>query len=158
MLAFILASGLIALGLLGTLLPILPGTVIAFAGIVVHKLLLGEASVSWEFVAIAFGITLLTLVIDAWCTWWGARRFGASWKGALGAVLGGLFGLIFFNLPGLILGPIAGAVLFELLDNRSGPEAARAGAGTVVGAVVAFILKIGLTTGMAAGFYFALVG
>jgi uncharacterized protein YqgC (DUF456 family) len=158
MLAFILASSLIALGLLGTLLPILPGTVIAFAGIVVHKLLLGEASVSWEFVAIAFGITLLTLVIDAWCTWWGARRFGASWKGALGAVLGGLFGLIFFNLPGLILGPIAGAVLFELLDNRSGPEAARAGAGTVVGAVVAFILKIGLTTGMAAGFYFALVG
>jgi uncharacterized protein YqgC (DUF456 family) len=158
MLAFILASSLIALGLLGTLLPILPGTVIAFAGIVVHKLLLGEASVSWEFVAIAFGITLLTLVIDAWCTWWGARRFGASWKGAIGAVLGGLFGLIFFNLPGLILGPIAGAVLFELLDNRSGPEAARAGAGTVVGAVVAFILKIGLTTGMAAGFYFALVG
>lgn len=156
MLALILATSLIALGFLGTLLPILPGTVIAFAGIVVHKLLLGEASVSWEFVAIAFGITLLTLVIDAWCTWWGARRFGASWKGALGAVLGGLFGLIFFNLPGLILGPIAGAVLFEVLDNRSGPEAARAGAGTVVGALVAFILKIGLTTGMVAGFYIAL--
>jgi uncharacterized protein YqgC (DUF456 family) len=156
MLSLILATSLIALGLLGTLLPILPGTVIAFAGIVVHKLLLGDASVSWEFVAIAFGITLLTLVIDAWCTWWGARRFGASWKGAVGAVLGGLFGLIFFNLPGLILGPIAGAVLFELLDNRTGEEAVRAGAGTVVGALVAFVLKIGLTTGMAAAFYIAL--
>ncbi|HKJ90720.1 MAG TPA: DUF456 domain-containing protein, partial [Oceanipulchritudo sp.] len=150
-------SSLIALGLLGTLLPILPGTVFAFAGILMHKLLLGETSVSWEFVAIAFGITLLTLIIDAWCSWWGARRFGASWKGALGAVSGGLLGLIFFNLPGLILGPIAGAVIFELLDSRSGPDAARAGAGTVVGALLAFILKVGLTTGMAAGFYLALV-
>ena len=157
MLSFILATCLIALGLLGTLLPILPGTVIAFSGIAVHKLLLGEASVSWEFVAIALGITLLTLVIDAWCTWWGARRFGASWKGALGAVLGGLFGLLFFSLPGLILGPIVGAVLFELLDNRPGHEAARAGAGTVVGALVGFVLKIGLTPGMVAGFYISLM-
>ncbi|NDV61516.1 DUF456 domain-containing protein [Puniceicoccales bacterium CK1056] len=157
MLSLILATSLIALGLLGTLLPILPGTVIAFSGIAVHKLLLGEASVSWEFVAIALGITLLTLVIDAWCTWWGARRFGASWKGALGAVLGGIFGLLFFSLPGLILGPIVGAVLFELLDNRSGPEAARAGAGTVVGALIAFVLKIGLTTGMVAAFYISLM-
>lgn len=121
------------------------------------RLLLGETSVSWGFVAIAFGITLPTLVIDAWCTWWGGRRFGASWKGALGAVLGGLFGLIFFNLPGLILGPIVGAVIFELLESRSGPDAARAGAGTIVGTLVAFILKIGLTTGMAASFYLALV-
>jgi uncharacterized protein YqgC (DUF456 family) len=157
MLTMILATCLIALGLLGTLLPILPGTVIAFSGIVVHKLMLGEASVSWGFVAVAFGITLLTLVIDVWCTWWGARRFGASWKGALGAVLGGFFGLIFFNLPGLIIGPVIGAVLFELLDNRSGEEAVRAGAGTVVGGLVAFVLKMGLTSGMVAAFYISLM-
>lgn len=157
MLSLMIATSLIALGLLGTLLPILPGTVIAFSGIVVHKLLRAEASVSWEFVAIALGITLLTLVIDMWCTWWGARRFGASWKGALGAVLGGLFGMLFFSLPGLIIGPILGAVLFELLDDRSGPEATRAGVGTVVGALVAFVLKLGLTTGMVAAFYISLM-
>ena len=157
MLAWILATCLIAIGLLGTLLPILPGTVIAFAGILVHKLLLPEASVSWNFIAIAFGITLLTLIVDAWCTWWGARRFGASWKGATGAVLGGIVGLIFFNIPGLIIGPVVGAVLFELLDNRSGPEAARAGAGTVAGALVAFVLKLGLTTGMVAAFYISIM-
>lgn len=157
MIAMLIASFLIALGLLGTILPVIPGTVIAFAGMLFHKLALGEASVSWGFVAVAFGITLLTLLIDAWASWWGARRFGASWKGALGAVLGGLFGFLFFNLPGLILGPIAGAVLFELLDNRSGPEAACAGFGTVVGAILAFFLKLGLTAGISAAFYISLV-
>ena len=158
MLATIIASVLIGFGILGTLLPILPGTVIAFVGISLHKLLLGEASVSWGFILVAFLITLLTLLIDVWCTWWGARRFGATWLGATGAVAGALIGFLFFSLPGLILGPFAGAVLFELLANRTSHEAARAGVGTVVGSVVALFLKLGLTLGMGAAFYLALVG
>lgn len=157
MIPFLLASLLIAIGLLGTLLPILPGTVIAFAGILIHKLMLGEASVSWSIVFMASVITVLTLLIDIWCSWWGARRFGATLMGAFGAVLGAIFGLIFFNLPGLVIGPVIGAVLFELLNDRSGQEATRAGFGTVVGAIVGFVLKVGLTTGMVAVFYMALL-
>ena len=156
MMALFLTSLIIAFGILCTFLPILPGTVIAFTGIAFHKLVLGEASVSWTFIAVAFAITLLTLLIDVWCTWWGARTFGATWKGALGAVLGGIFGFLFFNLPGLIIGPILGAVVFELLDNRPGAEAAAAGFGTLVGSIVAFFLKFGLTAGLAVAFYMAL--
>ena len=158
MLAFITATFLIAFGLLATILPVLPGTIIAFFGILVHKLWLGDASVSWTFVTFALSITVLTLIIDLWCTWWGARRFGASWLGAMGAVLGGIFGFLFFSLPGLILGPIAGAILFELVNDQDGPQAARAGFGTLVGAALAFFLKLGLTIGMAAAFYMALPG
>lgn len=157
MLITIIASSLIMLGLLGTALPVLPGTVVAFTGIALHKLMLGDASVSWGFVAGALILTILTLLIDIWANWWGARRFGASWKGALGAVLGGMAGLLFFSIPGLILGPIVGAVLFELLDNRSGGEAALAGFGTVVGSVVAFGLKLSMTAAMAIGFYIAIL-
>jgi len=158
MLATFIASLFIGIGILGCLLPILPGTVIAFTGIALHKLLLGEASVSWSFVAVALAITVASIVIDIWCTWWGARRFGASWIGALGAVLGGITGLIFFSLPGLILGPVVGAVLFELMDNRDGPQALAAGFGTVVGSLVAFFLKFGMTAAMGIGFYLALAG
>ena len=157
MLITLIASCLIGLGILGTLLPILPGTAIAFTGIALHKLLLGEASVSWGFVTFALAITLLTIFIDIYCTWWGARRFGATWFGASGAVLGALVGMLFFSLPGLIIGPIVGAILFELLANRDGADATRAGFGTIVGSVVALILKLGLTVGMGAAFYLALV-
>ena len=157
MLATIVAMTLIICGIIGTLLPILPGTVIAFTGIALHKLLLGDASVSWGFVAVALGVTVLTLVIDIWCTWWGARRFGATWLGAFGAVLGALVGLLFFNLPGLILGPIAGAVFFELLANGTGSDAARAGFGTVVGSVLALVIKLTLTLAMGTAFPLALL-
>lgn len=157
MLATLIASTLIICGIIGTLLPILPGTVIAFTGIALHKLLLGDASVSWGFIAVAFAITLLTLVIDIWCTWWGARRFGATWLGAFGAVLGALIGFLFFSFPGLILGPVAGAVFFELLANGSGADAARAGFGTVVGSVVALVVKLSLTLAMGTAFYLAII-
>lgn len=156
MLALFVSTTFIVIGLIGTFLPVIPGTVVAFTGIALHKLFLGDASVSWGFVAAAAIITIITLVIDVWCTWWGARRFGASWKGALGAVAGGIIGFLFFNILGLIIGPIIGAVLFELIDDRSGPEAARAGFGTIVGSAVAFFLKFVLTASMATAFYLAL--
>jgi len=72
--------------------------------------------------------------------------------------MGALIGLLFFSLPGLIIGPIFGAVLFELLSDRTGSEATRAGFGTVVGSVVALILKLGLTVGLGTAFYLALIG
>lgn len=157
MLITLIASVLIVAGLVGTALPVLPGTAVAFTGIVLHKLMLGDASVSWSFVAAALVLTILALVIDIWANWWGARCFGASWKGALGAVLGGLGGMLLFSFPGLILGPIVGAILFELLDERSGAEAALAGFGTVVGSVVALGLKLCMTMAMAVGFYIAIL-
>lgn len=157
MIATIIASFFIGLGILGTLLPVLPGTAIAFTGIALHKLLLGDASVSWGFVSFALAITVLTILIDIYCTWWGARRFGATWLGASGAVLGAVLGFMLFSLPGLIIGPIIGAVSLELLANRSGAEATQAGLGTIVGSVLALVLKLGLTLGMGAAFYLALL-
>ena len=65
--------------------------------------------------------------------------------------------MLFFSLPGLIIGPIVGAVLFELLASRDGSDATRAGFGTIVGSVLALVLKLGLTVGMGAAFYLALV-
>lgn len=143
-------------GLAGAVLPILPGTLLAWLGIVVHKLMLGPASVSWTFVIVGLGVVILSYAADALFTWWGARRFGATWKGALGAVIGGIVGMLFFNLPGIILGPIIGAVAVEWVNLRNHRQALRAGWGTFIGGVVSMIVKLALTAGLIVAFFFYL--
>jgi len=153
----LLCTGVIFLfGILATALPVLPGTAIVLAGIVLHQLWVPEDSVGWNFVLIATAITALVYVFEFLSGWWGAKRFGASWKGALGAFIGGIAGAVFFSLPGLILGPIAGAVLFELLNFRTLPEAGKAGLGTIVGGLLAFALKAAASVGLAGTFFFFL--
>jgi hypothetical protein len=156
MTALIVVSFIFIISIFATMLPILPGTVFAFAGVVIHKLWMGEASVSWKFVIITFCLAMLAQVLDLLFTWWGARRFGATWKGAIGAVLGAIFGAIFFNIPGMIIGPIVGAFLFEWLNNRTTAEATRAGFGTLVGGVLALGTKIALTIGICIAFFYSL--
>lgn len=144
--ALALAIILFLVGFFGSFLPILPGSVFVFAGIAIHKLWLGEASpIPWWFVVVSLVLVILAQLIDFAGSYFGAKKFGATWIGALGALIGGIAGMIFFNLPGLILGPIIGAVGFELMNEREAKDAAMAGFGTVVGGLVAFIFKFGIT-------------
>ena len=152
-LANILVGVLFAGGLVGSFLPLVPGSALIWIGILIHKLWLGPESVSWTFVGWAAAAVVLSQVLDTVCTWWGARRFGASWRGALGAVVGGLLGVIILGPIGLVLGPIAGAVIAELLSDRSLREAGRAGLGTVVGGVAAFVMRFGIACAMVVSFY-----
>jgi len=156
MLAAIVLALCFLLAVAGIVIPILPATLIAFAGVLIHQLWMGDASAGWTFVGIAAGLTVLSMVVDYVATVWGARRFGASWQGALGALLGGIVGAIFFNIPGIILGPIVGAVLFEFIQHRNPRQAARAGWGTFLGGLVAFAAKLACTAGIIGGFYLAL--
>lgn len=153
-----ITSLIFLIGLAACLLPVIPGSVIVWLGVLIHKLWLGDASVSWRIVIITAVLMLLGQLADFLLGIWGARRFGASWKGAVGAFLGAFVG--FFVPPPLfwlIVGPILGAIIGELLAGRSLKAGGRAGAGTVVGAIVAFGLKFGLSVGVIVIFFFALI-
>ncbi len=155
-LAMLIAVILFVIGFLGSFLPVLPGNAIVWLGIFIHKMMLGDASVSWTFFWIATVLAIAAQVLDYLCAYWGARRFGASWQGALGGVIGGILGAIFFNIPGLILGPIIGVLAVELVRSRNLRQAGRAGIGTVVGGFAAFIGKLFLTVIMISGFFLSL--
>ncbi len=142
-------------GLIGSFVPVIPGSLLIWIGILVHKLWMGPESVSWSFVGWAACAVLLAQALDLLCTWWGARRFGASWRGALGAVLGGVVGVLTLGFIGLVLGPVVGAVIAELLSDRSLRDAGRAGLGTVVGGITAFVLKFGISCAIIVAFFFA---
>jgi len=143
--------------LLANFIPVIPSTLVSLAAIVLHRLVMGaEASVTWTFIGWMFLLFLISQALDYACTWWGAKRFGATWKGALGAILGGLFGMIFLGIPGIFLGPLAGAFLFEWLNFRTKTEALHAGIGTLLGTFIAMGLKMALTVVMIFCFYYTL--
>jgi hypothetical protein len=87
------------------------------------------------------GITVSSLLVDYAASVYGAKRLGATWRGAAGAIVGGLVGL-FFNLSGILLGPFLGAVLFELAGGRAWREASRAGIGATLGLLAGTIGKL----------------
>src|SRR5437868_4425480 len=100
-----------AIGLIGTVLPILPGTTIILAAALLHRIALGpEHSIGIAALAALVALTLLSYLLDAAAGFIGATRFGASRWGLAGAALGGVIGL-FFGLPGLFAGPVVGAVI-----------------------------------------------
>jgi uncharacterized protein YqgC (DUF456 family) len=137
-----LAVLLVATGIIGIVLPALPGTVLIFLGLLCGAWadhfervgpwmlavigLIGGASYGIDFVAAALG----------------ARHLGASRRAMAGAALGTLFGL-FLGLPGIIIGPFIGAVIGELTLNRDWKQAGRAGVAAWIGFAIGIAVKVG---------------
>jgi len=131
-------------GLVGNVLPGLPGTPLVLVGAVAHRLYFGTASTSNSVLVVLVLLALAALLLDLLAGMLGAKKFGATWRGAVGAVIGGVVGL-FFSLPGIILGPFIGATLFELLGRKEIKHAARAGAGAVIGLLVGVVGKCSIS-------------
>jgi hypothetical protein len=134
---WILAALCVFVGILGILLPGLPGAPWAEGFRYVG---------AWELAAIGV-LALLTYPVDLAASAVGVRRFGASGRAALGAALGALAG-IFFGLPGILLGPFLGAVLGELTVRHDLPQAGRAGVGATLGIALGVAAKLALACAM----------
>src|SRR5437899_539734 len=92
---------LFAVGLIGAVVPLLPGTTIILAAAIIHRLMLGpEKSVGWRVLVVLGLLTVVTYLLDFLGGYFGAKYFGATKWGMLGAMLGALVG-IFFGLVGL---------------------------------------------------------
>jgi len=134
-------------GLIGCLLPGFPGTPLMLAVVIGHRLYFGAHSVSRTVMIILAGLTVISVLFDFLAGMFGANKFGATWRGAVGAMLGGLAGL-FFGLPGIILGPFIGATLFELLGDRELKAALKAGLGATLGLLAGIIGKFSIAVVM----------
>ena len=144
-------------GLVTSLLPVVPGSLIVWSGVIIHKLWMGEASVGWNVVVITGIITLIGMLADLVMGVWGARKFGATWRGVLGAFLGaGIALLIPPPLFWLIIGPIVGAIVGELSAGRTWQDGSKAGLGTIIGGMIAFAFKFGLSVCVVGIFFLTL--
>ncbi len=142
-----LAVGLILIGLIGTLLPVMPGALLVFLGMVAGAWADDFSRVGWTTLAILAILTILFYVIDFLASAYGARRLGASRWGVIGAILGALVGM-FMGFVGIVVGPFVGAVAGELVARKGLAEASRAGAGAWIGLVLSIAARLALVFAM----------
>nr|WP_297351343.1 DUF456 domain-containing protein [uncultured Caldimonas sp.] len=149
-----LSIALMALGVLGTVLPALPGTILVLAGVVVGAWIDGFVRVSgWTVGVLAF-LAILAWVTDYVAALLGARKAGASPLALAGAAVGTVLG-IFTGLIGLLFMPLVGAMAGEYWARRDADRATRVGIATWIGLLVGTIVKVVLAFMMIGIFVFA---
>ncbi|MGB2128245.1 MAG: DUF456 domain-containing protein [Flavicella sp.] len=134
----------IVLGIVGSILPILPGPPIGWIGILclsLHNDIPISSSFLWGTLSLAVIITVLDYIIPTLFT----KKFGGSKKGIWGSTIGMLVGL-FFGPLGIILGPFIGAFIGEITNNSKNiQKSLKIAFGTFLGFIFSTGLKLGLS-------------
>jgi uncharacterized protein YqgC (DUF456 family) len=123
---------LFVVGLVGSLIPWVPGPLFILGGAVLWAFATDFAEIGLGRLAILTGLALLTFLLNFVAGAIGARRYGGSRWGVVGAVVGAVVGL-FFGPFGLLICPVVGAVIGELLRGADLEGSMRSGFGAAVG-------------------------
>jgi uncharacterized protein YqgC (DUF456 family) len=155
---FALALLVMRVGLLGAVVPLLPGLPLVLAGAYLYALATGlGAGVGVGHLVLYTLIAAVVFVLTSLANLLGARAAGGSRAGVLGATLGLLLGLVFGGPIGLLVGPFVGAVVFELLAGQAARRAVRSGLGAAVGLLVGRLTELAVSVGLIASFTFSVV-
>lgn len=137
----------IVVGLVGSVLPALPGPPLSYIGLIVINLASDvEMSVTWLVVLalVVVAVQVLDIVIPSM----GTKRFGGSKYGVWGCNVGVIAGM-FLGPAGIIIGPFVGAVAGELIKTGDFGTSLKAGFGAFLGFLTGTVVKVVLVLGMA---------
>lgn len=136
----IVAFLLMLIGIIGCIVPGLPGVPIAYAGLWVAQAT-ERIDFSWQMLLIWGIVTIVVSVLDYVVPAWGTKQFGGTRYGVWGSTIGVFVGL-FLGPWGVIIGPLVGAILGELIGGKEVREALKAGWGSFIGLLFGTILKL----------------
>ena len=138
----VLGAALVLIGFLGSVLPIIPGPPISWAGLLLLKwtAFVDDHGAAYEKTLwILLFFVILVTILDYVVPIMGTKKYGGSKRGVWGATIGVVVGL-FFGPLGIIIGPFLGAYIGEITTGKKEKEALRAAWGSFVG----FLLGVGL--------------
>lgn len=152
---FLIALGIILLitGILGCVLPVIPGPPLSYLGVLMLHLT-EKYQFSSKFLIIWAVITILVYAIDYVIPILGTKKFGGSKRGVWGSMIGLVVGLFFFPPIGIIVGPFAGAVIGELSIGKDHKSALKSGFGSFIGFLTGTMLKL-INAGMLTWYFFS---
>ena len=128
------------IGIIGCIIPGLPGTPLAYVGLwIAHAT--DRIDFTWQTLLIWGLVTLVVSILDYVVPAWGTKHYGGSKYGVWGSTIGVFVGLA-FGAVGVIVGPLVGAVLGELVSGKEWQQAIKAGWGSFIGILTGTILKL----------------
>ena len=130
------------LGLIGSFLPVLPGPLTGWLGLLVLHFT-NAIEMTWTFLGVTLGVALLIWLLDYIIPAMGTKKFGGSRLGVIGTTIGLLVGLFFIPVPGgFIIGAFVGALIGELIhDSKDQTRAVKAAFGSFLGLLFSATLK-----------------
>ncbi|MBL7112737.1 MAG: DUF456 domain-containing protein [Bacteroidales bacterium] len=151
LLLLFVGGAVMVLGILGCVLPVIPGPPISFVGLLLLHFT-KYADFSIEFLILWGTVAVVVTVLDYIVPIWGTKKFGGTKAGMWGAGIGLVAGIFFFPPIGIIIGPFAGAVIGEAIKGKQAGEAFMAGFGSFLGLLLGIGLKLAASIMMT--FYF----
>jgi uncharacterized protein YqgC (DUF456 family) len=137
----IIGSLLMLVGIIGSILPIIPGTPISWLGLIM-LFLAPSLPFDWTFIIITGIVAIAIYILDYIIPAIGTKRFGGSRAGAWGTTLGLIVGIIAPIPFGILIGPFLGALIGELVFNETkGPQAFTAAVGSFFGFLASTFMK-----------------
>lgn len=151
-LAAVVAYGLMFLGLIGAVVPVVPGPALIWLGALLWAWQDGFQAISWPTLLVLGILTVVAWGTDLLLTAWVGRRTGVSWKAIAGAIAGGFIGGILFGgfvpVVGTIIAALIGGVLgilaVEYLDKRNWQQAIAAGRNYIGGFLLSSVVEVWL--------------
>jgi len=136
----VIAALLILVGIIGCIVPGLPGVPLAYAGLWIAQAA-ERIDFSWQMLLVWGIVTIVVSILDYIVPAWGTKQFGGTKYGVWGSTIG-VFAGLFFGALGVIIGPLVGAILGELIGGKEINEALKAGWGSFIGLLFGTILKL----------------
>lgn len=134
----------IILGLIGCFIPVLPGPPLAYISLLLLQL--GPVvPFTFNFMMVMGIIVAIITAIDYFLPALGAKKWGGSRYGIIGALLGVVVGLFIFPPLGFVIFPFIGAIMGEIINGANTNKALKAAFGTLIGLIFGSMLKFSMS-------------
>lgn len=153
---FLLILGflVVLLGIIGSFLPVLPGPLTSWFGLLILHFT-KPVPINYTFLGFTLAIAFIIWLIDYFIPAIGTKKFGGTRYGVIGTMVGLIFGMLFLGPFGIIIGPFLGAFLGEMIKERNSGKALKAAFGSFIGFLTSTFLKF-ITALIFMGFYIAI--
>jgi uncharacterized protein YqgC (DUF456 family) len=149
---------LMFIGLLGVLLPLVPGVALIWLVALIYAIAEGFKNIDPPTMIALSLIAIHGITADIWVSSLGAKMGGASLWSIAASLVGAIVGFVIFTLPGAIIGALVGLLAVELFRTPDWRQALRASGGWVAGWLLSTVVQIVIGTIMIAVFWWQAKG